>query len=117
MSEQRQNCGHEWRNNDFDCLECIDKRIRLLEAALRQVLEGRFRYNMGDYESCAKNAARLVLESDGSATTSLSTPAQEALATEIFDYVHQTDGGYAAEFSQQRLIEIIGKHYYGHSTN
>lgn len=67
MSEERnpldkRPCGHEWRNNDFSCLECIDERTRRLEDALAQIRDGLFRYNMGDYEACAKNAARLALE-------------------------------------------------------
>lgn len=32
--------------------------------ALTQILEGRFRYNMGDYETCARNAARLAMEKE-----------------------------------------------------
>lgn len=39
-----------------------------------------------------------------------STVAVEALATEIFDYVHETDGGYKTDFTQRHLIEIISKH-------
>lgn len=54
-------CGHRWRNNDFDCLECVEQRVSRLENACKQILEGRFRYNMGDFEACAKNAARLAL--------------------------------------------------------
>lgn len=32
-------------------------------------------------------------------------------ATEIFDYVHETDGGHKSDFTQGRLIEILCKHF------
>ena len=29
-------CGHEWRNQDFDCVQCLQDRIAILEAALNE---------------------------------------------------------------------------------
>jgi hypothetical protein len=74
-------CGHIWRNNDFDCLDCIDKRTRRLEDALEQIRDGLFRYNMGDFEICAKNAARLALQHDDNAD--LLQPRDDARVAEI----------------------------------
>ena len=54
-------CGHVWRSNDFDCLECVANRVKRLVDALTEIRDGRFRYNMGDYETCAKNTARIAL--------------------------------------------------------
>lgn len=60
--DDRRPCGHRWRNNDFDCVECLEKKIALYHHTLTQIRDGLFIYNMGDYEACAKNAARLALE-------------------------------------------------------
>lgn len=64
----KRDCGHEWRNNDFDCIECVDTKLRRYEAALEQIRDGLFRYNMGDYEACAKNTARMALENQSIST-------------------------------------------------
>lgn len=66
----KRDCGHEWRNNDFDCIECLDTKLRRYEVALEQIRDGIFRYNMGDYEICAKNAARMALENQSILTQS-----------------------------------------------
>jgi len=34
----------------------------------------------------------------------------EAAATDIFHYVHETDGGHKSDFSQGRVIEILKRH-------
>lgn len=35
----------------------------------------------------------------------------EDAASEIFNYVHETDGGHKADFIQEKVIEILSKHF------
>ena len=48
-------CGHEWRNNDFICMDCVEARIAGLQAEITEFeqtdLVPRSRYNAADAEA------------------------------------------------------------------